>query len=181
MTESCLVPRPREDTIDQAFNELFRQQRGRVFNYCLRMVARRDTAEDLTQEVFIKALTALSHNPALADSPVVWLLTVARNQCLDHLRRQKSWRQAVVRIGRMLAGQPSESPVDQDLLDRYEGLWLLQQLNPRQRSLLVLKDCMALSYEQIAEMLGTTPGSVGVMLHRARARATRLLQRREGA
>lgn len=179
MTESSPVPRQREDTIDQAFNELFRQQRGRVFNYCLRMVARRDTAEDLTQEVFIKALTALSHNPRLAERPVVWLLTVARNQCLDHLRRQKSWRQAIGRVARLLAGRPDEAPVDQELLDRHEGLWLLQQLSPRERSLLVLKDCMGLSYEQMAEMLGSTPGSVGVMLHRARARAGRLLQRRE--
>lgn len=157
---------------EPTFEVLFETHRARVFNFCLRMVANRDSAEDLTQEIFAKALER-------AELPEPrWIYAVARNACLDFLRRQKGWNAAWGRLVGWLGPQARDGyRVEADLVQRHEGLRILQQLSPRYRELLILKNYLGLSYEEMAAVLGTTPRSIGPMLHRANAQAANIVRR----
>lgn len=142
--------------------QLFAEHRTRVYNFCLRMVAHRQTAEDLTQDIFLQLLEA--GRPA---QPAM-IYTVARSRCLDHLRRHNTFLRV---LQKLLAGPLPPPAPDQD-----SGLWMLQQLNPRYRALLLFKHYLGLSYEEMAQALGTTPNSIAPMLHRAHLQAAKILR-----
>lgn len=143
-------------------HQLFADHRVKVYNFCLRMVGQRQTAEDLTQDIFLQLLEAgRPVQPAM-------LYTVARSRCLDNLRRQNSFKRI---LEKWLAGPSTSPPPGQD-----PNLWLLQQLNPRYRALLLFKHYLGLSYEEMAQALGTTPNSIAPMLHRAHLQASKILR-----
>src|SRR5262245_28547080 len=68
-----------------AFRALVGRYAGEILTYATRLVGDRTTAEDLTQEVFVKL--SLRAPTALANGLRPWLYTVAKNQCLDFLKR----------------------------------------------------------------------------------------------
>ncbi len=72
----------------RAFEELLERHRGGVFRFILRFVGQRETAEDLLQEVFLR-LVAKKLSFAQRAKFTTWLYTIARNQCIDHLRRAR--------------------------------------------------------------------------------------------
>src|SRR5216683_5027078 len=78
--------------------ELYQANRAAVSRVCSSILRHADDAADATQEVFVIALESLdpSAKPAAARA---WLLTVARNHCLDLLRRRKRLGEALVRLG----------------------------------------------------------------------------------
>lgn len=167
-----------DTTSCDSIHTLFEAHRGRVYNFCIRMVAHRQTAEDLTQEIFVKALERRQQDAPLT---VPWLYAVARNRCIDFLRREKSWKGAWNRLVTLFAPQTREGyRVEESLVERHLGLRVLQRMTPRYRALLILKNFIGLTYEEMAEALGTTPQSVGPMLVRANAQAAGILEKEGG-
>lgn len=75
----------------QALDALFASWRKPLFSFVYRMVTRREDAEDLTQEVFVRCLRGLAG--FRGDSQFkTWLFGIATHVCLDHLRKKQSWR-----------------------------------------------------------------------------------------
>jgi RNA polymerase sigma-70 factor (ECF subfamily) len=124
----------------------------------------RDTADDLTQEIYLRALRAL---PAFEGRAGVrtWLLAIARRACADHLRATVRQR----RLGERLLANPAAHAVAPDhagLLDAWD---LLRHLDPTRRAAFVLTQVVGLSYAEAAEVEGVPVGTVRSRVARARA------------
>jgi RNA polymerase sigma-70 factor (ECF subfamily) len=145
-----------------------------VFLICLGFTKRRGDAEDLAQETFLRAVRRV---PELRDETLLkaWLCRIARNTCLDHLRRAKLRRF----IGLSEAPEPQTQATPETLLRNEERYGVLRAavaaMPGRLRDVLVLREYGELGYQEIAVSLGIELGTVMSRLHRARAWLARRL------
>ncbi|MBI3928520.1 MAG: sigma-70 family RNA polymerase sigma factor [Armatimonadetes bacterium] len=160
----------------QEVERLYESYRDRIYAFCLRMVGNPELAQDLTQDIFVKLLT-LSEN-GLPDrdgkSVIGWLFTVAKNHCLDSLRRQKTWKGKLTLLMSQVRRSVAADAVENQVLHKHLGMQILSKMGEKQRSLLILKSCMGLSYQELADIFDTTPGTIGVLLTRARNQAIKI-------
>src|SRR5438874_3436135 len=146
----------------EQFETFMREYQNMVFSTAMRLVANQAEAEDISQEVFLKAyerFDELRHSPTVAG----WLKTVATNMSLNHLSRyRKRWSffSELSRGGEEDPEQPIDFAGPQDLeedlaqADRRELVErALQTLPPAQRVPLVLYHLEGLRYEEIASKL----------------------------
>jgi len=162
----------------QQFEAFLREHQDHVFSTAMRLLANRAEAEDVTQEVFIKAYARFGE---LQDSPTVggWLRTVATNLSLNHLTRYRArWSFFSELFGGRDDNEP-ESPVDFPAPENVEAELAaadrrtiveqaLQKLPVAQRVPLVLFHLEGLSYEGIAAKLGVSLGKVKTDIFRGR-------------
>jgi RNA polymerase sigma factor (sigma-70 family) len=151
---------------ERAFEVLVERYRARLLAFCRHMLASKEDAEDVLQDVFVAAYNAL-----LADERPVnvrpWLYRIARNRCLNELRRKNP---AGVDSMDVYLGEGAESVSDR-ILQKERVRHLVEdigQLPESQRTALLLRELDDLSYEQIAEAMETTVSSVKSLLVRAR-------------
>ncbi len=168
-----------------AFNALVGAHQDTVFGLCLRMLGSTHSAEDVTQETFLSAYRSIER--CRGDIFRAWLLRIAVNACTDELRRRH--RRPQVSLDDPSTGaspldlpDPSESPEETAVrseLRRHIQSGLVA-LPPDQRAAVVLRDVQGLSYEEIAQVLRLSPGTVKSRLSRGRAHLRDLLlQQRE--
>jgi RNA polymerase sigma factor (sigma-70 family) len=162
---------------ESAFEELFSRYRGRIRAYVSGILADRDRADDITQEVFIAALRRLrdSERP-IAFKP--WIYQIAKNACIDELRRTKRNLEVPLDQGRespdgrddLLSREPGpEVAIErkqqlEDLRGAFRGV---SELHHR---ILVLRELEGLSYREIGERLRMSRPMVESTLFRARRR-----------
>jgi len=159
----------------QAFERLYRQHVNRVFSLCARMVADRLRAEELTQDVFVRAWEKL-HLFRGESSFGTWLhrmtVNVVLNARKSEGRRQSRFEETDDESGGVdamaasrtsgVAGTPLPPG---DLLDLEEAM---KRLPPGARRVFILHDVEGYKHGEIAEMLGVTTGATKAQLHRAR-------------
>jgi RNA polymerase sigma-70 factor (ECF subfamily) len=164
------------------------QNERAVFGLCLRFLRDREEARDAAQEAFVRAYESLaSYDAALPFTP--WLLRIARNHCLDLLRRGKA-KPPMVRQGASAApgsddsgrhevADPDAQRAD-DALEQAEGRTQLAaaiaRLPDDHREALLLFHQEQLSYREIAAVLEVPIGTVMTWLHRARQKLRAELQ-----
>jgi RNA polymerase sigma-70 factor (ECF subfamily) len=159
----------------EAFRELVARFERPVFGLIVRMVGEPETAEDLAQEVFVKAYRALaSYDPSRKLSS--WLFKIAHNATIDHLRRSGPESLPLEddeeggNLLATLADGAAESPAA--AAERHAMARALERairgLRPDYREAVVLRYVEGLSYEEIAEALAQPLGTVKTNLHRAR-------------
>jgi len=168
-----------------AFELLVQRHQHRVFAVARGIVKRQEDAEDVAQQVFVKAYFSLKRFDQRAAFST-WLYKITVNECWDLLRKRKA-RPLVYEsdfndeqssqfsaIERESAGGPdtSERMAMRQRLDN-----MLEQLEPRDRSMLVLKEVEGFSVEEIAELLGLNANTVKVRLFRARRRIVEYTRR----
>jgi RNA polymerase sigma factor (sigma-70 family) len=149
-----------------AFEALVARYQSRLLAFCRHMLASREDAEDVLQEVFAAAFNAI-----LADGREInvrpWLYRIARNRSLNHLRRTTA-----IGVDSMDVHLSEHGETTADKVHRREEFRLLvcdvQGLPETQRTALLLREIDALSYEQIADAMETTVPSVKSLLVRAR-------------
>jgi len=154
----------RAGDVDQ-LSILFERHHRRLFGFCLGILGNRDSARDLVQEVFFRLLKYRdSFRPEAPFAP--WLYRLARNACIDHLRKSGRERPAEPDLDR-----PDPTPLVPEEIERREELQKLQRALGRlpedKRELLLLARSGTLSYEQIAALLGCSVGALKVRVHRA--------------
>ena len=146
---------------------LFERHHRRLFGFCLGLLGSRDAAGDLVQEVFFRVLKYRHTFRDEADF-APWLYRLARNACIDHLR--KGGRERAVEP-EVEEARPDPAPLASDELERREELGRLRSalglLPADKRELLLLARSESLSYQQIAGMLGCSVGALKVRVHRA--------------
>ena len=160
----------------EQFETLMRNYQNMVFSTAMRLLANQTEAEDVTQEVFLKAyenFDRLNGNPSAGG----WLKTVATNLSLNHLSRYRSrWSffSELFGSGDEEVNEP-EFPADDDVeaaLMKTERCAQveqgLQELPPAQRVPLVLYHLEELGYEEIAAKLGVSLGKVKTDISRGR-------------
>ena len=138
-----------------------------VVRFLYRKVWDAERAEDLAQEVFVRAL---SHKP---DKPRAWVFAVAANLARDVARAAvRRRRHLTLRKGDPIA-LPAVTPAPDDTVEREEQMASVQEalntLTSRDREILLLWDA-GLSYPEIAAQTGLAVGAVGTTLARARRR-----------
>ncbi len=170
--DAFLVARAREG-YPGAFEQLVRRHQARAYTLAVRMVGDRHEAEDLTQNAFVKAWAAL-HRFDQRAAFSTWLHRIVVNECLSHLRRTRATPapEDPLKAGPSRTEQEVENSARDDALHGS-----VQQLPPDQRAALVLTAFSGYTYNQAADLLGTTPATVRGRTARAR-RA--LLQQMKG-
>jgi RNA polymerase sigma factor (sigma-70 family) len=164
------------------WEELVEQHSGRVYRLAYRLTGNRADAEDLTQDVFVRAFRSLdSFTPGTFEG---WLHRIATNLFLDSARRRARIRFDFVgdhADGRISGRSPAS---DRQLLD---GVFdddveqALLALAPDFRVAVVLCDIEGLSYEEIADVLGLKLGTVRSRIHRGRTQLRKALAHRAPA
>lgn len=152
-----------------AFERLYQQNVNRVFSLCVRMVADRERAEELTQDVFVRAWEKL-HLFRGESSFSTWLHRLTVNVVLNARKsdgRQKSrFEENDEETGMdAYAGVVGMPLAPGDLLDLEQAI---AKLPPGARRVFVLHDVEGYKHEEIAEQLGVTSGATKAQLHRAR-------------
>lgn len=152
----------------------------RVFVLVYRIVGNVADAQDITQDVFIKAL---QREDQLRDSAKAtqWLHRIASNAAIDFLRRRGRAPQTAIEDGPELSDASRGADPEQMLL-RAESHQLfqdaLQSLTPRERTALVLRDVEGLPAESVAQTLGCSKATVRSHIANARVKFRKFLRRR---
>ena len=148
----------------RAFEQLYTQLHGPIYNLTVRIVGDREAAADITQDVFLDAYRQLpSHHGKLRVEP--WLYRVAVNTCYDHLRRQsRRPSQPLSELGNLPASH--DEAARSQLATAVEQT--IQRLNPRYRTALVLRDLHGFTNAEVARILGIKSSTAAVLLFRAR-------------
>jgi RNA polymerase sigma-70 factor, ECF subfamily len=163
-----------------AYRELLHRYERPVFSLIYRMVRDRATAEDLSQETFVKVLNALdSYRPEYRFSS--WIFKIANNAAIDQLRRRElntlsldgapgAVTASEVEATALQATDHSPSPLA-ELESRELGTAIEQavaKLRPDYRACILLRHVEGRAYEEIAETLDLPLGTVKTYIHRAR-------------
>lgn len=152
----------------RAFERLYRAHVDRIFTLCARMVGERGRAEDLTQDVFVRAWDKLAQ--FRGDSAFgTWLHRMAVNVVLNdrqaERRRRDRHDEGIEDMDTLALGDARPLPVPGLSLDLEAAI---ASLPPGAKKVFVLHDVEGYTHEEIAGMLGVTAGGCKAQLHRAR-------------
>jgi RNA polymerase sigma-70 factor (ECF subfamily) len=182
-----LVRQARQGDV-RAFEQIFQQFQRRIYNVVYQMVGQAEDAEDLTQEVFVRAYQGL---PRLHEEETFssWLHRIALNLCRTHLKRSRRWRGLTAEepptpdgeAGETLldqvpdpAGTPAEQIAEKELQSVVRRA--VASLPVHYREVVVLHHLEGFDLETIAAMLGCAEGTVKSRLARGRAMLKERLQ-----
>lgn len=157
----------------QAFRELVDAHQKCVFQFAYHLLRKFEDAEDLTQDVFVAAFQNLGSYQAGKSRFTTWLLTIARNRCLNHLKRRQVGLPGdldVVTTG----PTPAETVVEREIWQQLDRA--LDQLSLEQRTAFVLAEIQDLPYGEIALIEGIELGTVKSRVGRARERLRSILK-----
>jgi RNA polymerase sigma factor (sigma-70 family) len=149
-----------------AYETLVQRYQARLLSFCRHMLGSREDAEDVLQEVFANAFNAIiGDDRAINVRP--WLYRIARNRCLNHLRKIQPI--GVDTLDDRVADHGISAADTAHRREEFrELLGDVKALPETQRTALLLREIDALSYDQIAEAMDTTVPSVKSLLVRAR-------------
>lgn len=155
---------------DRAFRDLFHRHNGRLLLYCRKIVGNGAQAEDLTQEMWAKVIE-LRRRPSEVRNPVGLLLRIARNLCIDHLRKGQRLLS--------LADLDDESVPDHTVRQPSEmeerALIALERLPFEYREVMVLNLYCGYRFDEIASMLDKSSEAVWAMASRARRKLREMI------
>jgi len=164
----------------EGYRDLIQRYQHMIYVFIYKMVNNRSDAEDITQEVFVKAYEKLS--TFRGDSQFSsWLHTLARNKSIDFLRRRKfhdSDEQLAYVPSTTRDESPQESLMNKEQRREIEEAFAL--LSDSYREVIVLRCTHEYPFEKIATLLGIAESTARVRYLRARQELAKLLTRKEG-
>ena len=138
---------------------LFERHHKHVFNFLYKMSGDRMLSEDITQEVFYKLMKyRASYNNGKF---VSWLFTIARNSLNTHFRRVSNTTENIETIHHKIL---LEEEQEKDYSDLY---FAINKLDASDRELVILSRFQEIKYDDLAEIIGSTPGAVKTKVSRA--------------
>lgn len=171
-SDECLVAAARQGDYS-AFEQLYENYRLMVYRFVYQMTHVRDDAEDITQEVFLRAFQNLSRFRKQAKFST-WILRIATNLCTDRVRMHRrrtslEEREASDGLEWMTVGKVSDPNQDLEEERRAELVRrTVSAMPPHHRSVLILRDFEQREYSDIAEILNCTVGGAKLRVLRAR-------------
>lgn len=177
MVERCL------QGDDAAWEMVVNSYAKRIYNLTYRYTSRRDEAEDLTQEIFIRVYQNLKSFRSDSGSFQSWIMKVGRNLIIDHYRRTRRFQQAAgteemetmnLKDDKVLNPQRSVEQSEASLF-LSEGL---QALSPELKEAIILRDLEGMAYQEIADLLGIPEGTVKSRINRGRLELAKVLTKR---
>ncbi|HEX2015698.1 MAG TPA: sigma-70 family RNA polymerase sigma factor [Solirubrobacteraceae bacterium] len=156
---------------EEVFALLYARYFDRVYGYVRLLLHQAGEAEDVTQQVFLKLLSALAGYERREQPFRAWLFVIVRNHALSHLRTTGRLEPVdPLELNRRLDATAYDPPLDalQWVSDR-ELLLLVERLPLAQRQVLMLRYMLDLTPTEIGGVLGRAPGDVRILQHRALA------------
>lgn len=179
INESDLIERFKKGD-PSAFEAILLRHQDRIYNLCRYMLQDPEDAQDAAQDIFLKAYRGLKD--FRPDSALyTWLYRIAVNTCLDYMRKLR--REAIKREP-FTEDLESDEPFPELLYESAEIHDFIQlafqKLPEKLRAAIVLREIEELSYEEIAEVLYISMGTVKSRISRAREQLRRLLKKNMG-
>lgn len=175
-----------KDDMGEALEEIYRRYYRQVYYFVCRNYSRKEQAEDITQEAFLRIYRGRkSYEPTAKFA--VWLYRIVRNLCIDESRRY--WNRNVTRETESVVEESQSTPLDliasneQDVrqsMDEERDMNTIkdaiQMLSPEQREVIILNKFQGLSYQEIGEIIGSNAESVKQKAYRAHLKLRELLK-----
>ena len=171
----------------EAFSELILSYEKKILNFTYRMLGNKEDAEDVTQEVFVKAYRAIASFDQKS-SFQTWIYKIASNAAMDFLRKRKR-RGTDKQVSLYLEDQDGEHelPVSSGADEPYSELRkkeaqkvlfrAIEELGSEQKEAVVMRDVQGLSYDEIAKITGQSLGTVKSRISRARLALRKILEK----
>jgi RNA polymerase sigma-70 factor (ECF subfamily) len=150
----------------EAFNQLYEANFDRIYRYLALKLGDRTEAEDLTQQVFLKALESIGSYNWRGMPFCSWLFRIAHNQAVDHFRKRGKQRSVPLDEGRTVAGDDPALLVEQRIT--VERLTLAcKRLTGAQQEVVSLRFAGGLSIAEVAKAMGKNEGAIKALQHSA--------------
>jgi RNA polymerase sigma-70 factor (ECF subfamily) len=168
---------------DAAWEAIVNSYGRRIYNLSYRYTSRRDEAEDLTQEIFIRVYQNLKSFRSDAGSFQSWVLKIGRNLIIDHYRQTRRFQQSggseelesmSIEDDKVLSPHRVAEQAEASRFLR-DGL---QSLSPELKEAIILRDLEGMAYQEIAGLLGIPEGTVKSRINRGRLELAKLLMKR---
>jgi RNA polymerase sigma factor (sigma-70 family) len=164
------VSRAQVQALDRAtFEELYRIFLPKVYNYICYKINDRNVAEDITSEVFERALTRLDTYRADRGAFSTWLFRIAHNLVANHLRtirrHPETYSLEASALEPIMGSSPEQTAIEAERLGRVGAY--IQRLPEAQQEVVALKFGWGLSNQEIAHAMKLNANHVGVLLYRA--------------
>jgi len=161
-----------------ALSELYRRHADAVYRYVHLRVGDAIVAEDLTAEVFLRALEGLEEYRYTGVPFIVWLYRIAHARTVDHWR-QTGRRQETELSDRMAATGANPEVIVGTRIERADLAAALRRLTNDQQQVIILRFVEEMSLAQVAAVMNKTVGAVKALQHRALVSLSRLMSEQE--
>ncbi|UCE98010.1 MAG: sigma-70 family RNA polymerase sigma factor [Dehalococcoidia bacterium] len=163
--EQELVKRAQQHN-EEAFSELYELYFDKIYRYISLKIGNRIEAEDMTQQVFIKALHSISSFRWRGFPFSAWLFRIAHNLVVDHFR--KKTRQPVSALDdTVIVADDSPEKLAELKLDIEKLAMAVKKLTPAQQEVIALRFSSEFPIAQVAEIMGKSEGAVKALQHSA--------------
>lgn len=164
---------------DLSFEGVYSRHAEVVHRYCVTQVRELAAAEDLAHETFAKALIAYERVAPDPDEMRPWLLTIARNVCIDHARRRSRW----LRLASRIAAEPQSvrevATEAERALDLRSILRALDRCSPTERQLIGLRVAADLPFREVAAVMGISEAATKAATYRALVKVRALVEKEQ--
>ncbi|MCD5401407.1 sigma-70 family RNA polymerase sigma factor, partial [candidate division NPL-UPA2 bacterium] len=161
-----------------AFGKLYDMHVDRVYRHIYYRVGNVADAEDLTQQVFLKAWQAIGKYKKTASPFLAWLMTISHNLVVDYYRtkKDKAYLEAEVTANNLA---PSPEQVAEARFEQQQLRKAILQLPGDQQQVVLLRFIEGFEFKEIASSLGKSEGAIRVILHRALAKLRHILEKED--
>ena len=163
------------DGNQRAFTQIYELYFNRIYRYVYSQMGNQAEAEDLTQDVFIKALHSISTFKFKGAPFSSWLFRIAHNQIIDHWRKQKNKKTVSLEQAADVVSNGDPVQMTENKANIEELSEALQQLPPAQREVVTLRFVAGLSIAEVAETLGKREGTVKALQFNGTATLKKLM------
>jgi RNA polymerase sigma-70 factor (ECF subfamily) len=165
--EEGLVQRAKQHD-QEAFARLYDEYFDKIYRYVALKIGDKTEAEDMTQQVFLKALQSISSFKWKGVPFSAWLYRIAHNQVVDYLRKKKR-RPATLMDESLVSSDSENNPqlMAERNIDTERLLVATQRLTDAQREVISLRFTSELSTAQVAEIMGKSQGAIKALQHSA--------------
>ena len=181
--ENELVRRAQNGDV-AAFETLIEDYQKRIFSIAYRMIQHQEDAADLTQEVIVKIFKNLDKFKGDAKFST-WVYRIATNTCLDEIKKARRHtiysldKEIETEEGSIAAQLPDTAPTPEEAAERKDlkkAIYAaIEELGKEHKQVIVLRDLHGLAYEEIADILQCSVGTVKSRISRARGNLKKLL------
>jgi len=169
MDEKFLIKSAQKGSED-AWGLLVQKYSRPIYSICFQFTSNKEDAEDLMQEVFLKIyynLNSFDTNKSFLG----WAMVLTKNHCIDVYRKNKKEKNFLNSFNDFIFKIPSEENIEKEVMNKEKYLKLLEylhQLPEETASMVLMKDLLGLSLEEISEIFNLPTGTVKSKLSRAR-------------
>ena len=161
---------------EEAFGRLYTQHLNAIYRYVFFRVGDEKEAEDLTEEVFVKAWEALPKYKIGAYPFTSWLYRIAHNLTIDYYRKQSHVSLSDPDFHAVLSASSSAEEAVEDRQKLGALAAAVQRLDSEEQEIVILRFVQGLPHQEVADMLGKSASATRVIQHRALAKLSQYLK-----